>query len=114
MANIIIYNTDDGQTNVKLYANDGTVWLTPTQMAELFDCTRPNVAAHIRSIYSEGELDKAATRKKYLQVQTEGKMYEKFAARRRHAEAVQADIDDMAELEKELPNIKGRNKTDIG
>ena len=40
--------------------------------------------------------------------------YEKFDARRRHAEAVQADIDDMAELEKELPNIKGRNKTDIG
>ena len=36
--------------------------------------------------------------------------YEKFAARRRHEEAVQADLDDMAELEKELPLIKGRKK----
>ncbi len=72
MDNFIIYNTEDGEANVKLYAQDGTVWLTPAQMAELFDCTRPNVAAHIRSIYSEGELDKDATCKKYLQVQTEG------------------------------------------
>lgn len=36
MDNIIIYNTDDGKTNVRLYANDGTVWMTQAQMAELF------------------------------------------------------------------------------
>ena len=52
MDNIIIYNTDDGKTNVKLYANDGTVWLPRPDIAELFQCTRANVALHIKNIYT--------------------------------------------------------------
>jgi len=72
MDNIIIYNTDDGQANVKLYADDGTVWLTRPDIAELFQCTRANVAMHIKNIYKEGELDESATCKDFLQVQNEG------------------------------------------
>lgn len=72
MDNIIIYNTDDGTASVKLYANDGTVWMTQGQMAELFQCTRPNVNAHIQTIYKEGELEEAATCKNFLQVRQEG------------------------------------------
>ena len=71
MDNIIIYNTDDGKTNVKLYANDGTVWLPRPDIAELFQCTRANVALHIKNIYKEGELDESATCKDFLQVQIE-------------------------------------------
>ncbi len=58
MDNIIIYNTDDGQVNVKLYANDGTVWLTQAQIAELFDRTRSVITKHINNIFAEDELDK--------------------------------------------------------
>ena len=58
MDNIIIYNTDDGQVRVKLYANDGTVWLTQSQIAELFDKERSGISKHINNIFSEGELDK--------------------------------------------------------
>lgn len=47
MADIIIYNTKDGQASIKLYAQDGTVWLTQTQIAELFDTTKQNVSLHI-------------------------------------------------------------------
>ena len=72
MDNIIIYNTDDGAVSVKLYANDGTVWMTQSQMAELFQCTRSNVNAHIQTIYKEGELEEAATCKNFLQVRQEG------------------------------------------
>lgn len=72
MDNIIIYNTDDGAASVKLYANDGTVWMTQAQMAELFQCTRPNVNAHLQTIYKDGELDEKATCKKFLQVRQEG------------------------------------------
>lgn len=72
MDNIIIYNTDDGAASVKLYANDGTVWMTQSQMAELFQCTRSNVNAHIQTIYKEGELEEAATCKNFLQVRQEG------------------------------------------
>ena len=56
MDNVIIYNTDDGKTDVKLYANDGTVWLTQAQMAELFDRTRSVITKHINNIFAEGEL----------------------------------------------------------
>ena len=38
--NIVIYNTDDGKANVKLYANDGTVWATQKAMAEWFDVNK--------------------------------------------------------------------------
>ena len=50
MDNIIIYNTGDGAAKVTLYANDGTVWMTQTQMAELFQCTRSNINAHLQTI----------------------------------------------------------------
>jgi len=55
--NIIIYPTEDGQVKVKLYANDGTVWLTQAQIAELFDKERSGISKHINNIFSEGELD---------------------------------------------------------
>lgn len=72
MDNIIIYNTDDGSARVQLYANDGTVWMTQAQIAELFQCTRPNVNAHLQAIYRERELSEQATCKKFLQVRQEG------------------------------------------
>lgn len=72
MDNIIIYNTDDGKTNVRLYAKDGTVWMTQAQIAELFQCTRANVNLHLKTIYQEGELMEQATCKDFLQVRKEG------------------------------------------
>jgi len=72
MDNIIIYNTDDGAAKVTLYANDGTVWMTQTQMAELFQCTRSNINAHLQTIYSDKELTEEATCKNFLQVRQEG------------------------------------------
>ena len=72
MDNIIIYNTEDGQSNVRLYAKDGTVWMTQAQMAELFQCTRSNVNLHLQAIYREGELIEQATCKEFLQVRKEG------------------------------------------
>nr|DAX49063.1 MAG TPA: virulence protein RhuM family [Caudoviricetes sp.] len=72
MDNIIIYNTDDGAAKVILYANDGTVWMTQTQMAELFQCTRSNINAHLQTIYSDKELTEEATCKYFLQVRQEG------------------------------------------
>ena len=46
MDNIIIYNTDDGAAKVSLYANDGTVWMTQAQMAELFQSSKQNIGQH--------------------------------------------------------------------
>jgi hypothetical protein len=49
-----------------------TVWLTQAQMAELFQTTPQNITLHLKAIYSEGELNEAATCKDYLQVRQEG------------------------------------------
>ncbi len=57
MDNIIIYNTDDGAASVKLYANDGTVWLARAEIASLFQKDRSTISKHIKNIFAEGELD---------------------------------------------------------
>ena len=66
MDNIIIYNTDDGKVNVKLYANDGTVWLTQSQIAELFDKNISTISRHISNIFDEKELTEKETEIKKL------------------------------------------------
>lgn len=70
---IVIYQTEDGQTQIDVRLENDTVWLTQAQMAALFDKTPQNITMHIRNAYLEGELDKSATCKEYLQVQTEGR-----------------------------------------
>lgn len=57
MENIIIYNTKDGKAAIKLYADNGTVWLNQSQIAELFDKERSGISKHIKNIFSENELD---------------------------------------------------------
>ena len=56
MADIIIYNTNDGKASIKLYADNGTVWLTQAQIAELFNKERSGISKHIKNIFDEGEL----------------------------------------------------------
>ena len=70
---IIIYQTEDGQTQVDVRLENETVWLTQAQMAELFEKTPQNITIHIGNAYKEGELEKRSTCKEYLQVQQEGK-----------------------------------------
>ena len=70
---IVIYQTEDGQTQIDVRLENETVWLTQAQMAELFERTPQNITMHIRNAYNEGELEKESTCKEYLQVQTEGK-----------------------------------------
>ncbi len=69
---IIIYQTDEGNTKIDVRFVDETVWLTQQQMAELFQTSRTNVVEHIKHIYEEGELDEISTCRKFRQVQNEG------------------------------------------
>jgi prophage maintenance system killer protein len=69
---IVIYQTEDGQTQIDVRLENDTVWLTQAQMAELFERTPQNITMHIRNAYNEGELERESTCKEYLQVQTEG------------------------------------------
>lgn len=69
---IILYQTEDGGTKIDVRFEGETVWLTQQQMAELFQSSRSNIVEHIQHIYEEGELDEAATCRKFRQVRTEG------------------------------------------
>ena len=69
---IIIYQTDNGNTKIDVRFVDDTVWLTQQQMAELFQTSRSNVVEHIQHIYEEGELEESSTCRKFRQVRMEG------------------------------------------
>ncbi|MEA2108245.1 MAG: virulence RhuM family protein [Pseudomonadota bacterium] len=69
---MLIYQSEDGQTRIEVQLQDGTVWLAQKDMAELFQTTVPNINLHLKNIFEEGELDPLATIKDFLTVQNEG------------------------------------------
>lgn len=69
---LILYTTDDGRSQIKLRAQEHTVWLTQLEMAELFDATKQNISLHLKNLFEDGELDPVATVKDSLTVQIEG------------------------------------------
>jgi len=69
---IIIYQTEDGQTQIDVRMENETVWLTQAQMAELFQTDRTSIVRHINNIYKVEELDRESTCAKIAQVQMEG------------------------------------------
>ena len=62
---IILYQTDDGQTKIQVKMEDETVWLTQDQMAELFEKSKSTINEHIKNIYGEKELEETQTMRKF-------------------------------------------------
>ena len=58
---IIIYQTEDGQTQIDVRLENDTVWLTQAQIAELFGTKRPAITKHLKNIYDSEELDERST-----------------------------------------------------
>jgi len=69
---ILIYQTEGGQTKIEVRLEGETLWLNQAALAKLYQTTIPNINIHIKNIYGEGELSEEATVKDYLIVQTEG------------------------------------------
>lgn len=69
---IVIYRTADGQTAIDVKLENETVWLSQSQMAELFQTDRTSVLRHIGNIYKTGELDEQSTCAFFAQVRQEG------------------------------------------
>jgi hypothetical protein len=64
-SNILIYQTEDGQTKIETVLQDETVWLTQEQMSELFQKARSTINEHIKNIYAENELVEEMSMKKF-------------------------------------------------
>ena len=77
MANgeIILYTTEDGVSTLSLRVEDGTVWLTQAEIADLFQTTKQNVSLHARNVLDEGELVESSVVKESLTTATDGKRY---------------------------------------
>ncbi len=69
---IIIYQSEDGHTELNVRLDGDTVWLSQAQIAHLFQTDRTSIVRHINNIYRNGELKKEATCAIFTQVQTEG------------------------------------------
>jgi len=69
---IIIYQTENGETKLDVRFQDETVWLTQKLMSELFQTSIPNINMHLKNIFEEGELEENRTIKDFLIVQKEG------------------------------------------
>ena len=72
---LIIYNTDDGKADVKLYSRDGVIWMSQQQMALLFDTSKQNISLHILNILQDKELYEKSVVKDYLTTAGDGKNY---------------------------------------
>jgi hypothetical protein len=69
---LIIYQTEDGQTKIQTRLENETVWLTQAQIATLFGKAKSTISEHIKNVFDEGELNQEATVRKFRTVQTEG------------------------------------------
>ena len=58
-SSVVLYTSSDGQVKVDVFLKDETVWLTQKQMAELYQTTPQNVTLHLKTLYSEEELDES-------------------------------------------------------
>ena len=65
MADIIMYQTQDGNTKIEVQFEDNNAWLTQEQMAELFQKSKSTINEHIKNIYAEGELVENDTMRKF-------------------------------------------------
>ena len=72
---IVIYQTDDGDTKIDVRFVDETVWLTQAQLCELYQTSKSNVSEHIKNIFEEGELEKNSVVRKFRTTASDGKNY---------------------------------------
>jgi hypothetical protein len=72
---IIIYQTNDGHTKIDVRMEDETVWLTQSQMVELFQSSKANISEHIQHIFDEGELAADSVVRDFRTTATDGKKY---------------------------------------
>ena len=72
---LIIYQTEDGQTKIDVHMENETVWLSLDQMADLFQRDKSTISRHIKNIFEEGELTREAVVANFATTAADGKTY---------------------------------------
>src|SRR5690625_1053568 len=86
--NMLIYQTEEGNTKIDVRLENETVWMTQKAIAELYQTSPQNITLHIKNIYEEAELSEVSTCKYYLQVQNEGSRQDKRKAKHYNLEMI--------------------------
>lgn len=73
---VILYQTEDGQTGIDVQLKDETVWLTLNQIAELFGRDKSVISRHLRNIFQSEELERSAVVAKNATTAADGKTYQ--------------------------------------
>jgi len=72
----ILYAAPDGKVSIQLRAENGTVWLTQMEIAQLFQTSKQNVSLHIKNVLDEAELQLDSVVKESLTTASDGKNYQ--------------------------------------
>lgn len=72
---LILYQTEDGQTKIEVRLEYETVWLSQQLMADLFQNTKQNISLHLKNVFADGELSEERVVKEYLTTAADGKNY---------------------------------------
>jgi len=65
VSNILIYQSQDGNIKVDVLFEDKSLWLSQTQICEVFGKAKSTISEHIKAIFDEGELDERVVVRKY-------------------------------------------------
>lgn len=72
----LLYQSEDGTIKINVRLEDNTVWLTQSDMVELFQSSKSNISEHIKHIFDEGELREESVVRKFRTTAADGKTYE--------------------------------------
>lgn len=75
MTSLILYTTEDGKSQIKLRADQQTVWLTQLEMADLFATSKQNISLHLKNLFEDSELNEDSVVKESLTTAADGKGY---------------------------------------
>ena len=73
---VIIYQTEDGQSRIECQLVDETIWLSQGLLAELFDRSKKTISEHLKNIFSEGELDEKSVVRNFRTTAADSKTYD--------------------------------------
>ena len=73
--NILIYQSEDGNTKIDVRLEQENVWLTQSQLVDLYQSSKSNISEHIKHIFEEGELDENSVVRKFRTTASDGKNY---------------------------------------
>jgi len=76
IGDIIMYQTDDGQTKIDVRMEGETVWVTQAAMVELFQSSKSNISEHIKHVFDEGELEEISVIREFRTTAADGKNYQ--------------------------------------